>query len=69
MKPRPASTAKILCLEFTPGPLPLPLGKKGKDEGEQERDLTQEEVGETLEPPGSKNEFACAQLTGGLNSK
>jgi hypothetical protein len=26
-------------------------------------------VGETREPPGSKNELACAQLTGGLNSK
>lgn len=28
------SIAKILCMEFMPGPLPLPLGKKGKDEGE-----------------------------------
>lgn len=41
MKPRPAalslsgceSIANILCMEFMPGPLPLPLGKKGKDEG------------------------------------
>lgn len=33
------------------------------------KDLTQEEVGETLEPPGAKNELACAQLIGDLNSK
>lgn len=63
------STAKILCMEFMPGLLPLPLGKKGKDKGERERDLPQEEVGETLEPPGAKNELACAQLVEDLNSK
>lgn len=73
MKPRLAalslsgreSIANILCMEFMPGPLPLPLGKKkGRMRGEQERDLPQEEVGVTLEPPGAKNELACAQLTG-----
>lgn len=36
---------------------------------ERERDLPQEEVGETLEPPGAKNELACAQLVEDLNSK
>lgn len=27
------SIAKILSMEFMPGPLPLPLGQKGKDGG------------------------------------
>lgn len=49
------SIAKILHVEFMPGPMPLPLGKKGRMSGERERDLPQEEVGETLEPPGAKH--------------
>lgn len=34
------STAKILCMEFMPGLLPLPLGKKGKDKGERGKGST-----------------------------
>lgn len=62
------SIAKILSMEFMPGPLPLPLGQKGKDGGVGSREGIHLR-GDTRVPPGAGNELVCAQLIGDLNGK
>lgn len=76
MQPRHAtlsgheSIAKILHMEFMPGPLPLPLGQKEEDERVNREGIhLRGKWRRHWSPPGAGNELVCAQLIGDLNGK
>lgn len=71
MQPRHAtlsgheSIAKILRMEFMPGPLPLPLGQKEEDERVTGKGSTSGGSGGALEPPrGWKRIGVCSANRG-----